>query len=188
MTSRTYPLRPKRYALPFLCKYTSQSGFACVPYLSGKSQLTSKFTFIDKFKAITIMEIHYQYREYKITQKSTSALCNIPTLFFVLIEIIVCPSLCPNSKILSLITSILESSSGHFTLHFHRLQGQFFFLYKHLMVGSFSCNVIFICIVESSRKQKHLLKFTTQQKKEVNSMMLALSHDTNNFNIKIQTI
>ena len=37
-------------------------------------------------------------------------------------------------------------------------------------------------------KQKHLMKFTTQQKKEVNSMMVALSHDTNNFNIKIQTI
>ena len=37
-------------------------------------------------------------------------------------------------------------------------------------------------------KQKHLMKFTTQQKKEVNSMRVAFSHDTNNFNIKIQTI
>ena len=32
------------------------------------------------------------------------------------------------------------------------------------------------------------MKFTTQQKKKVNSMMVALSHDTNNFNINIQTI
>ena len=32
------------------------------------------------------------------------------------------------------------------------------------------------------------MKFITQQKKEVNSIMVALSHDTNNFNIQIQTI